>query len=85
MAEPKTAKYSSISDVPIEQAIYRAGIGASNTNSRVYARNLSTGTMRGEQQLGDDKIQIDSNNRRIIIYDENGDARVLIGYDEDGF
>jgi hypothetical protein len=32
-----------------------------------------------------EKIEIDGANNRILIYDDNDDPRILIGYDEDGF
>jgi len=33
----------------------------------------------------DVRVYIDQANARIIIYDADGNARVLIGFDEDGF
>ena len=81
----KDAAYNTIDDVPMENAFIRASPGAEAANSRVYARQLSTGSMRGEQSLSDGNVRIDSSNRRILIYDEDGNARVLIGYDAGGF
>lgn len=81
----KTAEYHTIPDVPLKQAIVQGQLGNELNNSRVYARNISTGTLRGEQQIGDKNIKLDSSNRRILIYDEDGNARILIGFDEDGF
>jgi len=81
----KEATYNSIEDVPLAKAFIRGTVGDGSTNQRVYARHLSSGVMRGEQSLSDGNVRIDSSNRRILIYDEDGDARVLIGYDEDGF
>lgn len=81
----KSAQYNTIADVPLKEAFIRNSIGNELNNSRVYARSISSGTLRGEQQIGDKNIKLDSSNRRILIYDEDGNARVLIGFDEDGF
>lgn len=85
MSNIKDAEYTKIKDVPLEQAFIRSGIGNGLGNSRVYARHLSSGMLRGEQQLGDSNIKIDSSNRRILIFDESGNARILVGFDSQGF
>ena len=42
---------------------------------RVMPRQLSTGSSRGEQQV----------KGRVVVSDDNGDARVIIGYQNGGF
>lgn len=80
----KTAAYAEIQNVPLEQAFLEGAPGSALRNMRVYARHLSSGTMRGEQQLGDENIQIRSSERQILIFDEDKNARILLGRDETG-
>lgn len=42
---------------------------------RVMPRQLSSGSSRGEQQV----------KGRVVVSDDNGDARVIIGYQSGGF
>lgn len=45
---------------------------------------LSTGTISVIGNLGDENIQLDGENKRILINDGTND-RILIGYQQDGF
>lgn len=51
---------------------------------RVKPRQVMTGRYRGEQQIGDENIKIESSERRILVSDGDND-RILLGFDEDGF
>ena len=51
-----------------------------DTGDAVFAGTIQAGTLiSGEVVVGDNSVRIDGENRRIIVYDEAGDARVLIG------
>lgn len=56
------------------------------TGDAVFAGTIQSGTLiAGDVVVGDNNIRLDGENRRIIVYDEAGDARILIGYDQGGF
>lgn len=51
---------------------------------------IMNGIMQGLLKVGsavdpDARVEIDGTNQRIIIYDESGVARILIGYQSGGF
>jgi len=51
-----------------------------NMSSIALGQNLL-----GDFRVGTKHIQIDGKNKRIVIYDEDDVARVLIGFQENGF
>lgn len=84
MEEAGKAKnsFQEIRDIPLDEAL-SANVGGSG-NYRVLPRQIGTGTMQGQQNIGGQGVKIDSNNRRIIVNDGTND-RILIGYQENGF
>ena len=51
-----------------------------DTGDAVFAGQLQTGALiAGQVAVGNDAIQIDGENRRIIFYDENGIPIIVIG------
>jgi hypothetical protein len=51
----------------------------------ISASKLTAGTVSVIANLGDESIGLDGENRRILVTDEDGFPRVLIGYDASGF
>jgi hypothetical protein len=57
-----------------------------STGSAVFAGEIRTGTLvSGLVVVGNNNVIIDGEARRILIYDENGTPRILLGYHENGF
>jgi len=57
-----------------------------NSSERIV-KDRQKRTLGGKEFATDTnaRVIIDQDNARILIIDENGDNRVLIGYQEDGF
>ena len=56
------------------------------TGDAFFAGTIQSGTLiAGDVVVGDNNIRLDGENRRIIVYDEAGDARILIGFQAGGF
>lgn len=52
--------------------------------TRVQPRDISSGTMRGQQTLGGPRVKVNSSEGNIVVNDGTND-RILIGFQEDGF
>lgn len=56
------------------------------TGDAVFMGKIQTGTLiSGLVIVGNNNVVIDGENKRILIYDDNGIARILLGYHENGF
>lgn len=56
------------------------------TGSAVFKGTIQAGTLiGGEVVVGDNRVIIDGANSRIVVYDDDGIPRILIGYQENGF
>lgn len=56
------------------------------TGSAVFKGEIQSGTLvTGLVSVGNNNVIIDGENNRIVIYDDSGLARILIGYQESGF
>ena len=56
------------------------------TGDAVFKGTLQAGTLvGGEVIVGNNRVIIDGENARIMVYDENDVPRILIGYQKDGF
>lgn len=56
------------------------------TGSAVFKGTIQAGTLiGGEVVVGDNRVIIDGANSRIVVYDNDGIPRILIGYQENGF
>lgn len=56
------------------------------TGDAVFAGTIQSGAIiAGEVIVGNGNIVIDGENNRIVIFDDDGVARILIGYQKDGF
>jgi len=64
----------------IKAAPLEAAKDVFNMSSIALGQNLL-----GDFRVGTKHIQIDGKNKRIVIYDEDDVARVLIGFQENGF
>jgi hypothetical protein len=57
-----------------------------DTGNAVFAGELRSGSVvTGQVIVGDNNVIIDGDNRQILIFDESGNARILLGYQENGF
>ena len=49
------------------------------------ADKIAAGTISVQLGVGNGKVIIDGENNRIMVYDDSGTARILIGYQLNGF
>jgi hypothetical protein len=82
--------YSDIIVAPLSMEALRQQLSSNTLNQPNIIGPIMNGSMLGMFTVGstsdsDARIEIDGTNQRILVYDENGDARVLIGYDPGGF
>jgi len=56
------------------------------TGDAVFKGTVQTGTLiSGIVAVGDNNVVIDGENKNIVVYDESGIARILIGFQAGGF
>ena len=56
------------------------------TGSAVFKGSIQSGSLiTGEVVVGNNRVILDGDNARMLIYDDDGIPRILIGYQESGF
>ena len=72
---------------PFAPAAFRnqGGISTSGFGELNYDQVQTSGSLGDVIQVGGDNVIIDGANRRILVNDESGTPRILLGNDEGGF
>lgn len=74
-----TAQFTTVKPVGVMQAVTEAMSFSRLGSDRIDPNQMRTGSYYGQQQLGGDKVLIDSSGGRIIISDDTNTPRFLAG------